>query len=184
MIFALGAKGEGYYVSAKSSGIRPALLTGQLDDDFRKLALDATVAVGDELPKSNVLQSWKLMGVRMLRRAAWDPEGSAEFITGALGMGAMAGVGWPRFAGAKVAVELTPKKDEKDFTHVELVQAQRRMMSPDYYLPVSKLVKEVSFTFAAEDLPVKGHYRFEVRPVECFGKKGAPIVSSVVNVQE
>lgn len=120
----------------------------------------------------------------------------------------------PEFAAdAKVAVEVTPKKDEKDFTHVELtfpaaeirsgcrvyeyevtaildeddvdlVQAQRRMMSPDYYLPVSKLVKEVSFTFAAEDLPVKGHYRFEVRPVECFGKKGAPIVSSVVNVPE
>ena len=79
MFLALGAKGEGYYVSAESSGIRPVELTGQLDDDFRKLALDATVAVGDELPKPNVLQSWKLMGVRMLRRAAWDPEGSAEF---------------------------------------------------------------------------------------------------------
>lgn len=153
MIFALGAKGEGYYVSAESAGIRPALLTGQLDDDFRKLALDATVAVGDELPKSNVLQ---LEG----RQVKWlfdqlDFEGTdldclrLEFV-----------------AGAKVAVELTPKKDEKDFTHVDLVQAQRRMMSPDYYLPVN------------------GHYRFEVRPVECFGKKGAPIVSSVVNVQE
>lgn len=79
MFLALGAMGEGYYVSAESSGIRPVELTGQLDDDFRKLALDATVAVGDELPKPNVLQSWKLMGVRMLRRAAWDPEGSAEF---------------------------------------------------------------------------------------------------------
>ena len=79
VFLALGAKGEGYYVSAESSGIRPVELTGQLDDDFRKLALDATVAVGDELPKPNVLQSWKLMGVRMLRRAAWDPEGSAEF---------------------------------------------------------------------------------------------------------
>ena len=79
VIFAIGAKGEGYYVSAESSGVCPALLTGQLDEDFRKLALDATVAVGDELPKPNVLQSWKLMGVRMLRRAAWDLEGSAEF---------------------------------------------------------------------------------------------------------
>ena len=79
VFLALVAKGEGYYVSAESSGIRPVELTGQLDDDFRKLALDATVAVGDELPKPNVLQSWKLMGVRMLRRAAWDPEGSAEF---------------------------------------------------------------------------------------------------------
>ena len=79
MFLALGAKGGDYYVSAESSGIRPVLLTGQLDDDFRNLAFDATVAVGDELPKPNVLQSWKLMGVRMLRRVAWDPEGSAEF---------------------------------------------------------------------------------------------------------
>ena len=113
----------------------------------------------------------------------------------------------PEFAeGAKVAVQVTPKKDEKDFTHVtlafpaaeirskvrvyeyevtavlheddvDLVQAQRRMMSPDYYLPVSKLAKDVTFAFAAEDLPIKGRYRFEVRPVECFGKKGAAIVS-------
>ena len=56
------------------------------------------------------------------------------------------------------------------------------MMSPDYYQPLTKLVKEVSFAFAAEDLPVKGRYRFEVRPVECFGKKGAAIVSEHVNV--
>ena len=119
----------------------------------------------------------------------------------------------PEFAaGAKVAVEVKPKKDEKDFTHVELafpaakirsgcrvyeyeatavlveddvelVQAQRRMMSPDYHLPVSKLAKEVAFTFAAEDLPVKGRYRFEVRPLECFGKKGSAIVSETVVVQ-
>lgn len=70
---------DGYYVSAETPGPRPVFLTGQLDDDFRRLALDATVAVGDELPKPNVLQSWKLLGVKMLRRAAWDPEGSAEF---------------------------------------------------------------------------------------------------------
>ena len=118
----------------------------------------------------------------------------------------------PEFAaGAKVAVKVTPKADEKDFTHVtlafpaaemrqkcrvfeyeatavlcedevELVQAQRRMMAPDFHLPVSQLVKEVEFTFAAEDLPLKGHYRFEVRPVECFGKRGAAIASDVVEV--
>ena len=118
----------------------------------------------------------------------------------------------PEFAaGAKVAVAITPKKDEKDFTHVtltfpaaeirgtcrvyeyevtailceddvDLVQAQRRMMSPDHYLPVTKLAQEVSFVFAAEDLPLKGRYRFEVRPVECFGRKGAAIVSETVEV--
>ena len=66
---------------------------------------------------------------------------------------------------------------------VELVQAQRRMMSPDFHLPATKLVDRVAFTFAAEDLPTKGgHYRFEVRPVECFGKKGAALVSTVINI--
>jgi len=65
---------------------------------------------------------------------------------------------------------------------VELVQAQRRMMSKDFHLPASKLLSEASFVFAAEDLPNKGHYRFEVRPVECFGRKGASIRSEVVEV--
>lgn len=62
---------------------------------------------------------------------------------------------------------------------VELLQAQRRMLSPDHYRPVSGLVKEVSFAFAQEDLPLRGRYRFEVRPIECFGKKGNKIVSSL-----
>ena len=118
----------------------------------------------------------------------------------------------PEFAkGAKAEVKVEQPKDGKDFTHVnvmfpaaqpvdgcrvneyevtavlvedevEVVQAQRRMMSPDYYKPATKLVRDVAFTFAAEDLPLKGHYRFEVRPLECFGKKGAAIVSDVVEV--
>ena len=113
-------------------------------------------------------------------------------------------------AGAKPTVTVAKPKNEKDFTHVDvtfpaakakdeacrvceyevtavlveddvdLVQAQRRMMSPDHCLPVSKLVKDVTFTFAAEDLPMKGHYRFEVRALECFGKKGGKIASELV----
>lgn len=116
----------------------------------------------------------------------------------------------PAFAdGAAVAVEIVPPKDKDDFTHVELafpaaaavdncrvceyevtavlceddvelVQAQRRMMSPDFYLPRTKLVPSVGFTFAAEDLPLRGRYRFEVRALECFGKKGDKIVSPIV----
>ena len=118
----------------------------------------------------------------------------------------------PEFAkGAKAEVKVELPKDEKDFTHVnvtfpaaqpvdgcrvneyevtavlveddvELVQAQRRMMSPDFYKPATKLVKDVTFVFAAEDLPLKGHYRFEVRPLECLGKKGAAIASDVVEI--
>ena len=116
----------------------------------------------------------------------------------------------PEFdAGAKPTVAVSKPKDEKDFTHVdvafpaakarngcrvceyevtavlveddvELVQAQRRMFSPDFHLPVSKLQPAVTFTFAAEDLPMKGHYRFEVRALECFGKKGGKIASDLV----
>lgn len=58
---------------------------------------------------------------------------------------------------------------------VELVQLQRRMMSPDFYRPESDAVQEVTYTFAAEDLPLPGRYRLEVRPLECFGKKGRPL---------
>ena len=65
---------------------------------------------------------------------------------------------------------------------VELVQAQRRMMSPDFHLPETKLAKSVEFVFAAEDLAVRGNYRFEVRPVECFGAKGAAIVSDELKI--
>lgn len=65
---------------------------------------------------------------------------------------------------------------------VELVQAQRRMFSPDFHLPVSKLLPTVTFTYAAEDLPLKGRYRFEVRALECFGKKGGKIASDLVVV--
>ena len=118
----------------------------------------------------------------------------------------------PVFAeGASVTVTQSEPKNEKDFHHieltfpaaaevnrcrvceyevtavlveddVELVQAQRRMLSPDHYLPRTKLVDKVGFTFAAEDLPMKGHYRFEVRALECFGKKGDRIVSPIVIV--
>ena len=114
-------------------------------------------------------------------------------------------------AGAAVTVEQPAPADEKDFHHievtfpaasavdgcrvteyevtavlveddVELVQAQRRMMSPDHYLPPTQLLKEVSFTFAREDLPIRGHYRFEVRALECFGKKGDKVVSPIVAI--
>ena len=115
-------------------------------------------------------------------------------------------------AGAKPTVMVSKPKDAQDFTHidvtfpaakardaacrvmeyeatavlveddVELIQTQRRMIAPDYCLPVSQLAKTVTFTFAAEDLPMKGRYRFEIRPLECFGKKGGKIVSDLVTV--
>lgn len=69
----------GYYQSAETAQVRPIFLTGNVEEDFRVHAVNAKVCVCDELPPDSILQSWKLLGVKMLRRAAWDPEGSAEF---------------------------------------------------------------------------------------------------------
>lgn len=58
---------------------------------------------------------------------------------------------------------------------VDLVQAQRRVMAPDFHLPETAEGKPGSCVFAAAELPLKGRYRFDVRPVECFGHKGRAI---------
>ena len=58
---------------------------------------------------------------------------------------------------------------------VDLVQLQRRVLAPDFHLPETKPGKPGICTLAASDLPLKGHYRFDVRPIECFGLKGNPI---------
>ena len=63
---------------------------------------------------------------------------------------------------------------EDDF---ELVQAQRRVFAPDCYLPPSAAPRPGVCRFALKELPIKGHYRFSVRPIECFGKKGESISS-------
>lgn len=62
---------------------------------------------------------------------------------------------------------------------VDLVQAQRRVMAPDFHLPETQGGKPGSCVFAAADLPMKGRYRFDVRPVECFGHKGRAIHAEI-----
>ena len=62
---------------------------------------------------------------------------------------------------------------------VDLVQAQRRVLAPDFHLPeCEKLMRGGACTFSSEDLQLSGEYRFSVRPVECFGLKGGAIESS------
>lgn len=68
--------------------------------------------------------------------------------------------------------EVTAVLTEDD---VDLVQLQRRVLAPDFHLPETGAGKPGSCILSASDLPMKGRYRFEVRPVECFGRKGAPI---------
>ena len=75
--------------------------------------------------------------------------------------------------------EVTATLLEDDF---DLVQAQRRVLASDFYLPASKCGKENCCAFFLDELPLKGHYVFSVRPIECFGKKGAAISSDVVVV--
>ncbi|MBQ9430133.1 MAG: metallophosphoesterase [Kiritimatiellae bacterium] len=58
---------------------------------------------------------------------------------------------------------------------VDLVQAQRRVLAPDFHLPETPNGMPGRCTFAAGELPLKGHYRFSVRPIECFGLKGKAI---------
>jgi len=63
---------------------------------------------------------------------------------------------------------------------VDLVLAQRRVMAPDFFLPETPEGASGSCVFKREELTWPGHYVFSVRPVECFGKKGAVIASETV----
>lgn len=80
VVFAVAMAGadDSYYCSA-SKGDNVVFLSGSAEDDFRQYGLAAKVCVCEQIPQPNILQSWKKLGVKMLRRAAWDPEGSAEF---------------------------------------------------------------------------------------------------------
>ena len=60
---------------------------------------------------------------------------------------------------------------------VELVAATRRALSPDFHLSASKAGKRGECVFALAELPRGVHLRFDVRPIECFGKKGRAISS-------
>ena len=61
---------------------------------------------------------------------------------------------------------------------VELVAATRRVIAPDFHLPVSKAGRPGECVFALAELPKGVHLRFDVRSIECFGKKGRPIRSN------
>ena len=60
---------------------------------------------------------------------------------------------------------------------VDLVQAQRRVVANDFHLPDSPEGAPGSCLFSLDELPIKGHTVFSVRPLECFGLKGEPIAA-------
>ena len=67
---------------------------------------------------------------------------------------------------------------------VDLVQVQRRFLAPDFAEPLARAEATCRFDVPVSELKLKGRYRFEARPLESFGKKGAPISSGVVTVGE
>lgn len=69
----------GYHRSAETETVKPVFLSGNAAADWQAHAATAAVCVADEMPSAAVLACWKRIGVTMLRRAAWDSEGSAEF---------------------------------------------------------------------------------------------------------
>ena len=76
--------------------------------------------------------------------------------------------------------EITATLVEDDF---DLIQAQRRLLAADFYLPESQCGKENVCVFSFNELQLKGRYVFSVRPIECFGKKGAAKTSRALEVK-
>ena len=62
---------------------------------------------------------------------------------------------------------------------VDLVQAQRRVLSRSFHLADRPDQPAESCAFKLDELKAKGHYVFSVRPIECFGRKGLPISASI-----
>ncbi len=71
--------------------------------------------------------------------------------------------------------EVLPVLVEDD---VELPLKAKRVMAADFYLPLAKAGRVSECWFAKSEFPPAGHVRFEVRPIDCFGNKGARLVSA------
>ena len=65
---------------ASSGGLKPVELTGDMRADWTNHAASAELCVADRIPTPNILQSWHKVGARVLKRVAWDPECSPEYV--------------------------------------------------------------------------------------------------------
>ena len=65
---------------------------------------------------------------------------------------------------------------------VDLVQAQRRFLSPDFHLAASRTDGVVDCALFLDELQAQGRYVFSVRPIECFGNKGDGMYSEEVDI--
>ena len=58
---------------------------------------------------------------------------------------------------------------------VEIPAIVKRVMAPDFFLPANQTGKPGICRFRLDELPPNANIRFEIRPLECFGKKGEAI---------
>ena len=62
------------------------------------------------------------------------------------------------------------------------VMLTRRVLSPDYYLPLEKAVKSFFLPVPVGDLPADKEFRFSVVPANCFGQCGKPLTTDYLKV--
>ncbi len=67
---------------------------------------------------------------------------------------------------------------------VALIMAQRLVLAPDSHLPETQAGRPGHCIFALADLPAGAPLRFTVRPMECFGRKGASIHSDLITTPQ
>lgn len=76
---------------------------------------------------------------------------------------------------------------EHEWLDCRFISVTKRVMSPRCFMGENQDAKEAFCVFGESELPKLFHYRFIVRPCECFGKKGEPVYSEwitgpIVNV--
>ena len=67
-----------FFSPASSGGLKPIELTGDMRADWLGHAGEAETCVVDVMPAEHILNQWRHLGVKILKRIAWDPECSAE----------------------------------------------------------------------------------------------------------
>ena len=69
-----------FFSPSHPGGLKPARSTGDMQTDWQNYSATADSLVVDSMPEMNIRSSWKLMGVKLLLRVAWNPDDSAEYI--------------------------------------------------------------------------------------------------------
>lgn len=68
------------FMPQQGGATRPVFLSGDMRADWTNHAATAEVCVVDEMPAKHILVSWRKLGVKMLKRVAWTPECSPEYV--------------------------------------------------------------------------------------------------------